>query len=146
MTTVSTRKPATRKPLIVSTTPLSEGSRCYGSFTFDDGVTVRQSGGLICSQHGHRHCAHHTAAHQAIVAKAASQEAATAAMAPDFPLLLDVEAEVAIATAEMESEGFTWSEEARTWVRKPTLAQRATADRPADRTPETFSIFKGATR
>jgi hypothetical protein len=78
-TTVSTHKPAIRKPLIVSTTPLNEGSKCYGSFTFSDGVTVRINGGLVCSQHGRRHCTHHKAAHDAIIAKVASYEVATEA-------------------------------------------------------------------
>lgn len=49
------------------------------SFTFDDGATVRVAGGLVCSQHGRRHCAHHKAAHNAIVAKAASDDVATTA-------------------------------------------------------------------
>lgn len=182
---------------IIATTPLSEGSKCYGSFTFSDGATVRSSGGLICSEHGRRHCRHHKLAHDAIIAKAASQEAAQASAtsparrcwecgAPlrsgqerycdwddgvmdflktnafkpadpepepvgDIPLLMDVEGEVARVTAEMEAEGFTWSDEARTWVRKPaqpalTMAPRAAAALPADLVPETFSIFKGVAR
>lgn len=61
----------------------------------------------------------------------------------DFPLLMDIEAEVARIEAEMEQQGFCWSDEARTWVRKPPMAQRAAAALLADPTPETFSIFKG---
>lgn len=53
---------------IVATAPLTSESRCYGSFTFSDGVTVKVSGGLVCSQHGRHHCKHHKEAHAAIIA------------------------------------------------------------------------------
>lgn len=73
---------------ITATIPLSEGSKCYGSFTFSDGATVRVSGGLICSQHGRFHCRHHRAAHQAITATAVAQEATAVVMqGPDGQLL-----------------------------------------------------------
>lgn len=117
---------------ITATIPLSEGSKCYGSFTFSDGATVRVSGGLICSQHGRRHCRHHKLAHEAIITKAASQKAATAAVEPDFPLLMNVEVEVAIATAQMEAEGFSWSDEAQTWVRATEAAIEAAETFGAD--------------
>jgi hypothetical protein len=46
------------------------------TIAFNDGAVIRQSGGLICSQHGRRHCRHHKLAHNAIIA-AAEHAAAT---------------------------------------------------------------------
>jgi hypothetical protein len=48
----------------------------FECFTFDDGATIRVSGGLICSKHGRHHCAHHKLAHEAIVTAAAQHAAA----------------------------------------------------------------------
>ena len=62
---------APRKPQITATLPLYDGSPCYGTFTFADGSVVQQQGGLVCSQHGRRHCTHHHVAHAAILAAAA---------------------------------------------------------------------------
>jgi hypothetical protein len=57
----------------------------------------------------------------------ASQEAATATEkeVTGFPMLMDIAAEVTIATAEMEADGFTWSEGAQTWVRATEAAIEA---------------------
>lgn len=86
------------KPAIVETRPLTEGSKCLGTFVFNDGVTIRSTGGLVCSQHGHRHCTHHKLAHDLIVSTAASQEAAT--LAAEVALLDELLTEQAIEAAE----------------------------------------------
>ena len=55
----------------------------FESFTFDDGITVRQHGGIICSAHGRKHCRHHKAAHTAILTAAFAKLAAAATAAAD---------------------------------------------------------------
>ena len=92
----------------------------YISFTFDDGVTVRVSGGLICSIHGRRVCRHHKAAHAAIISRsAASSEAATAVTDAEMDELLTADAaayDAFLSAVEASTPAFTpdWLETAET--------------------------------
>ncbi len=55
---------------IIAITTFVHAPNVPATFTFEDGATVLQSGGLICSVHGRRRCRHNVVAHAAIVAAA----------------------------------------------------------------------------
>lgn len=68
------------KPAITTTTTHATPTQgnLFETFSFSDGATLHVNGGLVCSQHGRRHCTHHNLAHAAIITLASSQEEVTA--------------------------------------------------------------------
>ncbi len=76
---------------MVQITAVRQQSQACKVFQFTDGVSVRQSGGLVCSKHGRYVCQHNKVAHQAIVDdRKARYEAAVDEM---YSYLIDPRAE-----------------------------------------------------